>query len=73
MKIDWKKKLTSRKFWVAVTEFISMIMIAAGATQSQTTQVVAIIMAGAGAIAYVIAEGWADANNKTQEVSDELS
>ena len=26
--IDWKKKLSSRKFWVAVVAFVSAILIA---------------------------------------------
>ena len=27
-KIDWKKKLTSRKFWVALIGFISSLLVA---------------------------------------------
>lgn len=64
-KIDWKKKLTSRKFWAAVVGFISPTMIAAGASDNQVTQVTAIIMAGATLIAYIIGEGLVDANSST--------
>lgn len=64
-KIDWKKKLTSRKFWAAVVGFISPTMIAAGASDNQVTQVAAIIMAGATLIAYIIGEGFVDANSST--------
>lgn len=64
-KIDWKKKLTSRKFWAAVVGFISPTMIAAGASDNQVTQVAAIIMAGAALIAYIIGEGLVDANSST--------
>lgn len=60
MKIDWKRKLTSRKFWAAVVGFVSPTMIAAGASQSEVTQVTAIIMAGATLIAYIIGEGLTD-------------
>lgn len=28
--IDWKAKLTSRKLWVAVSEFVGMLMVAFG-------------------------------------------
>ena len=59
--MDWKQKLTSRKFWVAVTGFISMILVAFGMAESEATQITAIIMAGADIIAYVIAEGMVDA------------
>ncbi len=63
MKIDWKRKLTSRKFWAAVVGFVTPTMIAAGAADSTVTQVTAIIMAGATLIAYIIGEGMTDAAN----------
>ena len=59
--IDWKTKLTSRKLWVAVTEFVSMLMVAFGYAQDTVTQVAALIMAGAGLVAYIVAEGLVDA------------
>lgn len=62
MNIDWKRKLTSRKFWLAITSFVSMILIAIGKSESEAAQVSAIIMAGASAIAYCIGEGLADSS-----------
>lgn len=59
--IDWKAKLTSRKLWVAVTEFVSMLMVAFGYAEDTVTQVAALIMAGAGLVAYIVAEGLVDA------------
>jgi len=59
--INWKAKLTSRKLWVAVSEFVGMLLVAFGFAEDQVTQVVALIMAGAGALAYIIAEGLVDA------------
>ena len=59
--IDWKMKLTSRKLWVAVTEFVSMLMVAFGYAEDTVTQVAALIMAGAGLLAYIVAEGLVDA------------
>lgn len=59
--IDWKAKLTSRKFWAAIAQFISMLIIALHGTQETATQVTALIMAGAAVIAYIIGEGLADA------------
>lgn len=61
MKIDWVRKLTSRKFWIAVTSFVSLLIVALGGTEETATQIVAIIMAGANAAAYIIGEGLADA------------
>lgn len=59
--MDWKTKLTSRKLWVAVTEFVSMLMVAFGYAEDTVTQVAALIMAGAGLVAYIVAEGLVDA------------
>ena len=60
MKIDWKRKLTSRKFWMAVASFVSMLVIAFGGTQEASSQVTAIIIAGATVVAYIIGEGLTD-------------
>lgn len=65
--IDWKTKLTSRKLWVAVSEFVGMLMVAFGYAEDQVTQVVALIMAGAGMMAYIIAEGLVDAKSATSD------
>jgi uncharacterized membrane protein YphA (DoxX/SURF4 family) len=59
--IDWKTKLTSRKLWVAISEFVGMLLVAFGFAEETVTQVVALIMAGAGMVAYIIAEGLVDA------------
>lgn len=63
MKIDWKRKLTSRKFWLALASFISMLIIALGGAEETATQVSALIMAGATVVAYIIGEGLADAGH----------
>ena len=58
--IDWKRKLTSRKLWMSVATLVFMIMVYMGADEDSATQVVAMIMAGATVIGYVIGEGLAD-------------
>ena len=63
-KIDWKRKLTSRKFWAAVVTFVTLILIFFNVPQETATQVAEIIMAGAVVIGYVIGEGLADGGNK---------
>ncbi len=62
-KIDWIRKLTSRKFWLSVASFVSMLIIALGGAEATATQVTGLIMAGATVIGYVIGEGLADAGN----------
>lgn len=58
------RKLTSRKMWLAISEFVSMLIVFFGYAEETATQVAALIMAGAGALAYIVAEGLADASNK---------
>ena len=67
MKIDWKRKLTSRKFWAAVCGFVSMIIIALGKDASQAQTVTGMIMAAGSLIAYIIGEGLADGGNHVSE------
>lgn len=62
--INWVRKLTSRKLWVSVGSFVSMMIVATGGTENQATQVAALIMAGATVLGYVIGEGLVDATNK---------
>ena len=63
MTVDGKRKLTSRKLWAAVTEFVTMLYVALGGAESEATRIAALIMAGAGMVAYIIGEGLADAGN----------
>ncbi len=70
MKIDWKRKLSSRKFWTSIASFVSMLLIYFGETESQASKVAALIMAGASIIGYVIGEGLADSSN-SGETADE--
>lgn len=60
MKIDWKKKLTSRKFWAAVCGFVSMLILALGKDAGTAQTVTGMIMAAGSLIAYMIGEGLAD-------------
>ena len=59
--MDWKRKLTSRKFWLAVIGFVTPLLTAFNVAESDITQITAIIMAGATLIAYILAEGFTDA------------
>ena len=63
MKIDWVRKLTSRKFWLSVASFVSMMYVAFGGAESDAAQISALIMAGATVLGYLIAEGLADSSH----------
>lgn len=62
-KIDWVKKLTSRKFWVAVAGFVTGIILAFKGNAATAETVSGCIMAGASVIAYIFGEGLADVAN----------
>lgn len=59
-KIDWTRKLTSRKFWAAVVGFVTPLMTMFQVSESTAVQVTALIMAGGTLIAYIIGEGMTD-------------
>lgn len=63
MKNNIVRKLTSRKLWLSVANFVSMLMIFFNYSESEASQVAALIMAGAGVVGYLIAEGLADGSN----------
>lgn len=71
-KVDWKTKLTSRKFWAALVGFVSALLIGFGFAETEITQVTSIIMAGATLIAYIFGEGLVDAsrNNAGSNMSN---
>ena len=74
-KINWAKKLTSRKFWAAVAGFVGPLMLAFGASESAAAEVTALIMAGAAVIAYILGEGLVDAagaGEKPQEDDEDV-
>ena len=65
MKIDWKKKLTSRKLWVAVAGLVTGIALLC--TGSGTVE--GVVMALGSVVAYIVGEGLTDAAaaNKTED------
>ena len=70
MKIDWKRKLTSRKLWVAVAGFAAGLIIAFGGSDQTAETVSGCILSGAAVVGYVIGEGLADSGNSGKEDDD---
>ena len=59
-KIDWKAKLSSRKFWAGIAGWVTALLAAYGVADSTATQV-SLIIVGVGSLAvYMLAEGMAD-------------
>ncbi len=61
MTIDWKRKLSSRKLWLAVAGFVSGLILAFGGAESTAATVSGCILQGASVIGYLLAEGLTDA------------
>lgn len=55
-----KRKLSSRKLWLAVAAFVASLILAFGGEQETATEVTGCIMAGATVISYIFSEGWVD-------------
>lgn len=74
-KINWKLKLTSRKFWAAVTGFVSAILIVFKVDNLTIEQVISVISACSVLIAYIIGEGLIDSaklnSSSTTSTKDE--
>ena len=59
-KINWKQKLTSRKFWAALIAVVTTILVVFNVSNLTIEQVVAVITAVSALIAYIIGEGLVD-------------
>ena len=70
--MDLKRKLTSRKFWLALIGFITPILVMYKVPQETIAQVTSIIMAGATLIAYILAEGFTDAMSDNIDTSEDF-
>jgi hypothetical protein len=61
------RKLTSRKFWMALAAFVSGLILAFGGAEGTANTVSGVILQGAAVIGYVLAEGLTDAANAGKE------
>ncbi len=70
-KIDWKRKLTSRKFWVAIAGLVTGLILAFGGSQDNADTVSGCIMAAASVVAYTIGEGLSDSAHSANTEKEE--
>lgn len=59
------RKLTSRKLWMAVAMFVSGLIVAFDGDSTTAETISGLIMQGGAVVAYILAEGWADASNSS--------
>ena len=69
-KINWKTKLSSRKFWAMVIAVASTLLVLFGVQEPTRGQIVALISEVGALSAYIIGEGIVDAANKNTSVVD---
>lgn len=62
--IDWKRKLTSRKWWLAVAAFIVAALMLFHVDSGTAEKVGALILLAADVCGYTLGEGLADSANK---------
>ncbi len=65
-----KRKLASRKLWLALALFVSGLITAFGGSNEVASTVAGCIMQGAAVVAYILMEGWVDANGKASAVQN---
>ena len=61
--MDWKRKLTSRKLWLALAAFLSGLIVAFGGAESTANTVSGVVLQGAAVLGYLLAEGLTDASH----------
>lgn len=60
MKIDWKRKLSSRKFWAAVSGVAIAVMMAFGQNAESQERVAGVISSVGVLAVYILSEGAVD-------------
>lgn len=72
MKIDWARKLSSRKLWVAIAGFVSGLIMVFGGTETMAATISGVILQGAAVLGYLIAEGLADSAHTNDVIETEV-
>ena len=65
-KIDWQRKLTSRKFWCCILGVAISLMMLCGVESGEQERIVAVITSTATLISYIIGEGMVDKEHKDE-------
>ncbi len=71
MNINWKQKLSSRKFWSLLAAFIGAVLVFMNASPESVERVAAIIAAAGAVVGYMFAEANVDAGRVSDVVTNE--
>lgn len=69
-KIDWKRKLSSRKLWAAVAGIVAGLAMVFGLDEGVMSNVAGAVVSVASVIAYIITEGKVDAESVKKAVEE---
>lgn len=69
MKIDWKRKLSSRKLWVTIIGVIVGLAATFGLEESEYGQIAGIVTSAVSVVSYVFGESRVDAANTAKSVN----
>lgn len=58
--INWRQKLSSRKFWALIAGFIASLLVAFNFSENEIAQVTAVITAFGSIAVYILGEAYVD-------------
>lgn len=71
-KIDWKRKLSSRKLWAAVAGIVTGLAMVFRLDESTINSVAGAVVSVASVVAYIITEGKVDAENVKKTAEEKI-
>ena len=72
-KIDWKRKLSSRKLWAAAAGIVAGLAMVFGLDEGTISSVAGAVVSVASVVSYIIAEGKVDAEGVKKAVKEKAS
>ncbi len=70
--IDWKRKLSSRKFWAAMAGIVTGLAMVFGLDESTISSVAGAVVSVASVVSYIITEGKVDAAGVKKAADDKV-
>lgn len=71
MKINWKRKLGSRKFWALVAAIATSVIVLVGAGEEVAVKITGLITSVGSAVVYILAEAHVDASHSETGDNDD--
>ena len=71
-KIDWKRKLSSRKLWAAIAGVVTGLAMVFKLDESTISSVAGAVVSMASVVSYIITEGKVDAESVKKAMGDQI-